>query len=142
MAWITTENIINKNLRIVGGGTLNDALKQGAATDTKPAKKPKYGNVKAEIGGVKFDSLKEANRYQELLMLQRIGEITHLEPHPVYLLIVEGTLIGKYIADSSYFESGVFIVEDVKSEITRKNPLYRIKKKIVFAIYGIEIREV
>jgi hypothetical protein len=31
---------------------------------------------------------------------------------------------------------------DVKSDVTRKHPVYRIKKKLMKAVHGIDIREV
>lgn len=44
---------------------------------TKP-KKSKYGAVKTEVDGIKFDSKREASRYQELRLLEQAGEITNL----------------------------------------------------------------
>ena len=37
--------------------------------------KSKYHNKKVIIDGIKFDSKKEANRYQELKLMQRAGKI-------------------------------------------------------------------
>ncbi len=48
---------------------------------------PKYRNEKAVIDGYTFDSKKEANRYFELKMLQRAGEITALELQPKFEII-------------------------------------------------------
>lgn len=47
----------------------------------------KYGNRKTTIGGTEFDSLKEARRYQELLLLERAGRITDLQTQVKYVLI-------------------------------------------------------
>jgi hypothetical protein len=56
---------------------------------------------------------------------------------------LNGHKIGVYRGDFQYTEcaSGEQIVEDVKSQPT-KTPVYRLKKKIVAALYDIEIREV
>ena len=42
----------------------------------------KYRNVKTEVDGILFASKKEARRYSELKLLERAGEIAHLELQP------------------------------------------------------------
>ena len=102
----------------------------------------KYGNVKKIIGGIKFDSTKEANRYCELKLLQKAGVIKQLEIQTVFVLQEPFfDFSGKkqrdirYIADFTYFQGDKYIVEDVKSPITRKNPVYAIKKKMLLKRY-------
>lgn len=46
----------------------------------------KYHNRKTEINGIKFDSMAEGRRYQELLILERAHKIKNLECQPKYLL--------------------------------------------------------
>jgi hypothetical protein len=101
----------------------------------------KYFNVKTTIDGVVFDSKKEAARYQELKLLARAGKIDHLELQPVFLLTVNGQRIGKYIADFRYFdcERERTIIEDAKG---MRTDVYKLKKKLVQALYNIEITEV
>lgn len=53
-----------------------------------------------------------------------------------------GIKICVYIADYIYIENGRSVVEDVKSAFTAKLPVYRLKKKLLSALLGIEIREV
>jgi len=91
-----------------------------------------------------FDSKKELKHYLHLKMLVRIGEITQLETHPRYDLIVCGTFCGFYKGDFRYIvvSTGETILEDVKSKVTAKLSTYRLKKRIVKALYGIEIKEV
>lgn len=102
----------------------------------------KYGSIKTvSADGITFDSKKEALRYGQLKLLQRAGQISGLELQKVYRLEVNDTLICRYIADFAYKEGGKEIVEDVKSAFTRKLPVYSIKRKLMDAIYGIEIRE-
>jgi len=106
-------------------------------------KKPKYGSKKTVVDGIKFDSLKEANRYCVLKLLGKAGKIRGLEVHPILRLVVNGRHVCDYEGDFSYYlpETGQRVIEDVKSEITRKNRAYRIKVKLVHACYGIEILE-
>lgn len=123
-----------------------DTLKQFA----KPVRKSKYGNKKTrvEINGewVTFDSKKEAQRYWELALLEKDGEITELKRQVPYPIVVKGILIGKYVADFTYCEYTrditpkhvVQVIEDVKGFRTA---IYILKKKLVEAIYNIPIRE-
>jgi hypothetical protein len=105
----------------------------------KPKRKSKYNNQKTEVDGILFDSKKEAQRYGELKILLKAGEIGLLERQVTYQL----GKIARYIADFQYIEvkTGERIVEDVKSEVTRKLPVYRIKKKMK-SMFGITIKEV
>jgi len=102
--------------------------------------KNKYRAVKTEVDGIVFDSKREAARYMELMLLQRAGEISHLELQPVYECVVNGKKICTYRADFRYFTKLGNIVEDVKGV---KTPIYRLKKKLVEALYaGVTILEV
>ena len=105
-----------------------------------------------------FDSKKEAGRWQELKLLERAGEISHLQRQVKYVLIpaqyeVSGyTKSGKekknllerecaYVADFVYHElaSNEVVVEDVKGFKTKD---YIIKRKLMLYVHGIRIREV
>lgn len=113
----------------------------GAATP----KRRKYGNVPVTVGGVTFDSRKECARYGELLMMERAGLIEGLERQVEYRLEVNGVLVARYLADHRYREGGAVVVEDVKGGKGRKGTrtqAYRIKRRLMLAIHGIEIREV
>src|SRR5262249_782010 len=103
----------------------------------------KYHNRKTEHQGIQFDSQKEAKRYQELLLLQRAGLIQNIELQPRYDLVVNGHKCGFYRGDFRYEEvaTGRPILEDVKSPVTR-TAVYMLKKKLVKALYGVEIVEV
>ena len=100
----------------------------------------KYNNVKTNVGGLKFDSKKEAMRYLELKQMEKTGHISDLELQVVYPLIINGMIICKYIADFRYCinPSINYTVEDVKGV---KTPIYRLKKKLMKAIYKIDILE-
>lgn len=107
---------------------------------TKP-KKSKYGAVKTEIDGIVFDSKHEASRYQELRLLEQAGEITNLRLQVPYILFPksEHGRALKYIADFTYNDgNGQLIVEDAKGV---KTPVYRLKRRLMAELKGIEIKE-
>lgn len=108
----------------------------------KTGKQNKYRNKIIAAHGKTFDSKKESERYSLLLMLSEKGVIHHLDCQVRYNLIVNGEIICAYVADFTYLQDDQRVVEDVKSEYTRKLPVYRIKKKLMKAIYNIEIKEV
>jgi len=98
----------------------------------------KYGAKRTIVDGIVFDSKREAARYVALRTLLRAGKISGLQLQPKYDLTVNGVKLGKYIADFMYVENGSVIVEDSKGF---KTPVYRLKKKLLKALYGVEIRE-
>ena len=101
----------------------------------KASPKPsKYKNVKTNG----FDSKKEAARYQDLVLLEKAGQIASLKTQVKFALVVYSYPICNYISDFVYWEKGDEVVEDCKGIRT---PVYRIKKKLMKAIYGIEIKE-
>jgi|SRR5262245_39878444 len=104
----------------------------------------KYHNQKTEYLGIHFDSRKEAGRHQELLYMHRAGIIRDLELQPRYDLVVNGQKIGFYRADFRYeiVATGNVVVEDVKGGAATKTPVYQLKKKLVKALYNIDIVEV
>lgn len=99
--------------------------------------KNKYGAVRCEYDGTKFDSRKEMLRYFDLAILERAGRIRNLELQPEYELPAG----VKYRGDFRYIENGETVVEDVKSEATAKNSTFRVKWKQVKELYpGIDFR--
>jgi len=109
-------------------------------TQRKPSK---YHNRKVVYMGIQFDSRKEADHYRDLLLMERAGLIRNIELQPRYDLIVNGQKLGFYRGDFRYEEvaTGELVTEDVKSPAT-KTPVYQLKKKLVKALYNIEIQEV
>ena len=120
----------------------------------------KYGNHREFRYGQWFDSEHEADRYWELLMLQRGGLISDLQTQVPFELIPtqrEPDTVGKrggikkgkciekscvYYADFVYKDAnGNVVVEDAKSPATRTEA-YRIKKKLLLWTKGIRIIEV
>jgi len=103
----------------------------------------KYHNQRTTHQGIQFDSKKEKDRYQDLVLLERAGLIQDLELQPRYDLVVNGHKLGFYRGDFRYKEvaTDTVVLEDVKSPITR-TAVYMLKKKLVKAIYDVEITEV
>ena len=90
----------------------------------------KYNAIKQTYNGEVFDSKKELNRFVELEYLLRAKEITDLEIHPKFDLMVNGVKIGRYTADFRYKNGSDIIVEDVKSKATKTRD-YMLRKKIL-----------
>jgi len=101
----------------------------------------KYGNKKTEVDGFVFDSRREANRYSELKLLEKAGEIKDLELQPVFQCLVNLKLVCKYVADFRYYDikNSYLVTEDVKGFKTKE---YIIKRKLVEALFNITITEV
>ncbi len=102
----------------------------------------KYRNVICEVDGMKFHSKKEARHYGYLKVMKLAGEVIDFKCQVEYKIVEDGELICKYIADFVvYYPNNIIEVWDVKSPITRKNPVYRLKKKLLKAIHKVDIVE-
>ena len=119
----------------------------------------KYGNSKTVVSGIAFDSKREANRYQELLLLERTGAIKNLQRQVKYTLIPSqfekvwnprkkayerGKCLERecsYVADFVYVDikSGEIVVEDTKGFKTKD---YIIKRKLMLYTHDIKIKEI
>ena len=131
----------------------------------------KLGNRRVTIDGIKFQSIREGNRYCELKLLQRAGKIKNLELQkrykliPAYYDVVEtgelykvGSKKGQpktkkvcieqevdYIADFVYEENGKTVVEDSKGFRDPSSATYAkfvLKRKLMLWVHGIRIKEV
>ena len=118
---------------------------QGAKGSHRAAK---YHNERAERNGVKFDSRKQARRYDELMVMLRAGIISDLRLEPQFTLqesymteTGERIRAVRYTADFSYKFGGKLVVEDVKSKPTRTKEYLR-NRKFMRSKFGIDIQEV
>jgi hypothetical protein len=121
----------------------------------------KYNNTKVEFDGIKFDSKKEMQRYLALKDAQEKGLISDLKLQVRFELIpavkeeyVEHLktkdriktrtlqLPITYTCDFLYIKDGETIVEDVKASPKMLPKEYTLKKKMMFALKGIKIKEV
>lgn len=116
---------------------------------TKQRLENKYHNKKVKCDGYTFDSQKEKNHYIALKQLEKLGIIENLRMQVPFLLIDTIRYNGKtypktqYYADFIYIQDDKLVVEDVKSEITRKDKVYRIKIKLLLERYpNIEFKEI
>lgn len=108
----------------------------------------KYHNRKVQIDGILFDSAREARRYGELKLLEKGGYISGLRLQVPFELIpnqknIDGKVVERkvsYIADFVYLDrEGRTVVEDSKG---MKTEVYKLKKKLMRYVHGIEIKEV
>lgn len=104
-------------------------------------RKNKYNAEKTTIDGHDFPSKREAERYCELKLFLKAGEIKNLVLQPRFLLQQKfkdktGTTHRKieYVADFMYVDKDdKKIVEDVKGVMT---DVYKLKKKLFLNLYG------
>ena len=114
----------------------------------------KFGARKTTMFGMTFDSKHEAERYLELRAMEREGKIMHLATQVPFELIPmqldkNGKILERptrYIADFTYWvrdgndASGFrYVVEDAKG---CKTEVYRLKKKLMLLMHGIQVQEV
>lgn len=114
---------------------------------TPPPKPSKYGNQVVELEGERFGSKWELKRWQELLEQQAAGIISQLRHHVSFALHAltpagDRVRIGAYEADMVYRRGDELIVEDTKSEPTRRKETYRLKAAWFEAEYGLKVLDV
>ena len=104
-----------------------------------PQKYSKYRAKPCRIDGLSFASLKEGKRYLDLKLLEKAGEISHLCTQVNFPINVNGEKICIYRADFTYRnKDGKDIVEDCKGFLT---PIYKLKKKLLWAVCRIQITD-
>lgn len=127
----------------------------------KNIQRSKYRNTKVEFQGIKFDSKREMQRYIVLKDAEDKGLIQDLQMQVKFELIpaVKETYIKHlktkdkecertlqlpitYTCDFAYTKDGVLVVEDVKISVSLLPKEYVLKKKMMFALKGIKIREI
>ena len=103
--------------------------------------RPKYGNKKTVVDGIKFDSKWESQRYLYLKSLEKADRVKNLELQPKFIISINGQKICTYIADFKYDredKDGVWehVIEDAKGVET---PEFKLKKKLMKAVHNIDI---
>ena len=102
-------------------------------------RRSKYNNQKIRDGKSVFDSKKEFNRWNELCLLCKAGVIKNLQRQVKFVIVPKTNGVKRtrfYIADFVYEKpDGKKIIEDVKSEITKKNPVYTLKRDLILWQY-------
>jgi uncharacterized protein DUF1064 len=99
-------------------------------------KRQKFNARTVTIAGETFGSQKEAREYLALQWRERVGEITDLRAHPVFLLFGPyGQQLGKFTPDACFREGGELVAWEVKSAATRRLADYRLRVKLFRACY-------
>lgn len=110
----------------------------------------KIAHQKIKVGDIEFDSFAEHDRYLELTMMERAGLIHDIECHPSYeCLPSQETPDGRqnfrpvvYTPDFRYVTAdGRTVVEEVKSEYSRHEKDYVIRRKLLYYTQGIYVEE-
>lgn len=105
----------------------------------------KYRNRITWCDGIRFSSEAEANRYQQLKLLERGNRISSLKLQVAFELAPAVQINGRkkpalrYVADFTYIENDRLVVEDVKGVVTQ---VYAVKRHLMKSVHGINIREV
>lgn len=133
----------------------------GVSVFPQRQKGKKYNNKTFEADGYKWDSKKEYERWLVLKEAEAKGVITDLQRQVKFELIPAVTeeyvehlktkdkikkrtlqLAICYTCDFAYYKDGEYVVSDVKASPKMLPKEYVLKKKILFALKGIRIREV
>ena len=102
----------------------------------------KYHAKKTQVNGITFSSRLEADRYEQLLLLEKAGEIAELKLQPE-LQIMEGWIDPEtgekhrsrfYVGDFKYLDvrSHLYMIEDTKGVETAE---FRLKWEYVQSEY-------
>lgn len=101
--------------------------------------KRKFRNEPVYHDGERFDSKRELKYFLDFQMLQKAGKISRLHRQPLFVCEVNGQKVCTYKADFEFWEDGRRRVIDVKSPATAKTKDFRIKRKLVQALFNIEV---
>ena len=121
------------------------------------AKVDRFRNIqKHTVDGHTFDSKAEMQRYLELKLLVRAGQIDNLRLQPRFPITIGGVEVrmkskkyhktGRhvtYVADFDYndLENDCYVIEDVKMKSGYRTEVYKLKKAMAEAM-GLVITEV
>ncbi len=107
----------------------------------------KFNAKKIIISGIIFDSKKEGLYYLKLLMLKKANKeserVINIALQPRFDIIINGKKIGFYKADFkvTYADKHTEIIDIKGLKKGSAYQLFRLKKKLVEALYNIEIIE-
>ena len=112
--------------------------------DQKKPKKNKYNAKKVKFDGYTFDSRAEYRHYLLLIKRQNDGEIIDLVVHPKFNIVINKVKIASYTADFQYTDLKLKphpnrVVVDVKSPPTAKKRDFVLVKKLMLAVFGIDV---
>ena len=92
------------------------------------------------VDGIQFDSMADAMRYSQLKTKSLIGEVVDLKYHHIFDCIINGVKVCRYEVDFAFIDGeGVQRYEEVKRGTSGKERDWRIRRKLVEALYGVTI---
>lgn len=101
----------------------------------------KYRNVATVVDGKRFSSKREAKRYQELKLLERAGRIFDLRTQVPFDIVINDVKICRYVADFAYFPGDLVDYETVEDCKGFRTPVYKLKRALMLAVFGIKVKE-
>jgi hypothetical protein len=103
----------------------------------------KFNNKKCEHEGFKFDSIKEMNRFIFLQQQLTLGKIRDLRLQVKYVLIPKNDKFRSmsYVADFVYKIGSGNVLDTVEDCKGFKTEVYKIKRKLMYSVYGVLINE-
>jgi hypothetical protein len=107
----------------------------------------KFNAKKTDVDGVVFDSKKEASYYIKLKALRKAKNeaerVSYIELQPKFDIIIDDKKLGFYKADFRVgYADGRTEVVDIKGyKKGAAYQLFRLKKKVIEALYNINIIE-
>jgi len=96
----------------------------------------KYHAKPKVVDGIRFASTGEADYYIYLKGLLNLGKISNLKLQTKFSIDLNGVHICNYLADFEYDDENGHHVVDYKGCVT---PVFRLKRKLVKALYGVDI---
>ncbi len=106
----------------------------------------KYRNRITLVDGIKFDSVAESRRWQELKLLMRAGKISALTRQVPFVLAPSVKFHDsqrakpalRMVIDFEYFEGGERVLEDVKGMAATKD--WIIKRHLLKSVHNLDVR--
>ena len=141
----TEEQLAEHKRRIKTPCVLPEPI-QKKTTPQKPVKQSKHKNKITMVDGIKFHSMREAKRWQELKAMESAGLIKELRRQVPFVLAESVILQGRkkpamrYIADFEYMQNNCLVVEDSKASHLRKDSSFRKSMHLMMSVHGIEIK--
>jgi hypothetical protein len=84
-----------------------------------------------------FPSSGEFSHWHQLLLLQRVGQISDLKRQIPFKIVINDIKVTTYTADFSYIQDGEYTVIDFKGKDTDASKL---RRKLTLAVHGIDVK--
>lgn len=140
------DELKRRGIRINPRSSNRSKRRKPTQTKQNTTKKAKYFNKKTVYNGVEYDSKSEARYARNLDLLKKTGEVLDWVRQVPFVIIVNNVYIAKYVCDFviAYDNGDVEYIDvkgfDKKTQKYRTTTDFKLKKKLVEAIYCIEIK--